>query len=134
MQSSTSSEVTLPPVMSERNSKEALPEETSSNADRDVEKGDPATPENNEVDQGVKDGRQTKEENDIVGWDGPDDPQNPQNWSRPKKFATTIFYATMTFCITFASSVFSTATQVTSAEFHVSTEVMTLGTGLFVMV
>ena len=134
MQSSNSSEVTLPPVTSKRNSREAMPEETSSNSERDVEKGDPAAPENNEVDQGLKDRRQTKEENNVVGWDGPDDPQNPQNWSRPKKYTTTIFYATMTFCITFASSVFSTATEVTSAKFHVSTEVMTLGTGLFVMV
>ena len=134
MQSSNSSEATLPPEASNQTSKEAMPEETSSNAERDVEKGDPAAPENNEVDQGVEDKRQTKKEDSVVGWDGPDDPQNPQNWSRPKKFATTIFYATMTFCITFASSVFSTATVVTAAEFHVSTEVMTLGTGLFVMV
>ncbi len=134
MQSANSSEGTLPAVTSKRSSKEAMPEETSNSSERDIEKGDPGAPENNEVDQGVEDRRQTKEENNIVGWDGPDDPQNPQNWSRPKKFTTTIFYATMTFCITFASSVFSTATEVTSAKFHVSTEVMTLGTGLFVMV
>ena len=134
MQSSNSSEATLPPMAAKENSKEAMPGETSSNSDRDVEKGDPAAPENNEVDQGVEDRRQTKEENNVVGWDGPDDPQNPQNWSRPKKFATTLLYATMTFCITFASSVFSTATVPTAAKFHVSTEVMTLGTGLFVIV
>ena len=134
MQSSNSSEGTLPPATSQRSSKEAMSGESSNNLERDIEKGDPGAPENNEVDQGVEDRRQTKPENDIVGWDGPDDPQNPQNWSRPKKFTTTIFYASMTFCITFASSVFSTATEVTSAKFHVSTEVMTLGTALFVMV
>lgn len=39
----------------------------------------------------------------------------------------------ITFCITFASSVFSTATFVAAREFHVSTEVMTLGTSLFVL-
>ena len=134
MQSSNSSEVTLPPVTSKQSSKEAMPEDTGSNLDRDIEKGDPAAPDNNEVDQGVKDKRQTKEENNVIGWDGPDDPENPQNWSRGKKLATTLFYATMTFTITFASSVFSTATQVTAAKFHVSTEVMTLGTALFVLV
>lgn len=134
MQSSNSSEVTLPPMTSKHNSKEAMPEDSSSNLERDIEKGDPAAPDNNEVDQGVEDKRQTKKENNVVGWDGPDDPGNPQNWSRGKKLATTLFYATMTFTITFASSVFSTATQVTAAKFHVSTEVMTLGTGLFVMV
>ena len=111
-----------------------MPEENGSNLERDIEKGDPAAPDNNEVDEGVEDKRQTKEEDNVIGWDGPDDPGNPQNWSRGKKLATTLFYASMTFCITFASSVFSTATQVTAAKFHVSTEVMTLGTGLFVMV
>ena len=111
-----------------------MPEDTSSNLERDIEKGDPAAPDNNEVDEGVEDKRQTKQEDNVIGWDGPDDPGNPQNWSRGKKLATTLFYASMTFCITFASSVFSTATQVTAAKFHVSTEVMTLGTGLFVMV
>jgi len=39
----------------------------------------------------------------------------------------------MTFVITFASSVFSTATQPTAQEFGVSTEVMILGTSLFVL-
>ena len=134
MQSSNSSEVTLPPVTSKQNSKEATPEESGSTLERDVEKGDPAAPDNNEVDQGVEDKRQTNEEKNVVGWDGPNDPGNPQNWSRGKKLATTLFYASMTFTITFASSVFSTATQVTAAKFHVSTEVMTLGTALFVLV
>ena len=134
MQSSHSSEVTLPPVASTRRSKEAMTEESGSNLERDIEKGDPAAPDNNEVDEGVEDKRQTKEEDNIIGWDGPDDPGNPQNWSRGKKLATTLFYASMTFCITFASSVFSTATEVTAAKFHVSTEVMTLGTALFVLV
>ena len=134
MQSARSSEATLPPEASTRRSKEAMPEDTSSNVERDIEKGDPAAPDNNEVDEGVEDKRQTKEEDNVIGWDGPDDPGNPQNWSRGKKLATTLFYASMTFCITFASSVFSTATQVTATKFHVSTEVMTLGTGLFVMV
>jgi DHA1 family multidrug resistance protein-like MFS transporter len=39
----------------------------------------------------------------------------------------------MTFCVTFASSVFSTGTTAGAAEFGVSTEVSTLGTSLFVL-
>ena len=101
---------------------------------KDIEKGDPGSKENNEVDQGDVDKRQTKEENNLVGWDGPDDPENPQNWPRSKKYTVTIFYASMTFCLTFASSVFSTATMVTAKLFGVSSEVMTLGTSLFVLV
>lgn len=39
----------------------------------------------------------------------------------------------MTFCVTFASSVFSTAAVVTAEKFGVSEEVMILGTSLFVL-
>ena len=70
----------------------------------------------------------------VVGWDGPSDPQNPQNWTKSKKYLVTVFYASMTFCITFASTIFSTATEVTAKKFGVSNEVMTLGTSLFVLV
>lgn len=130
MQSPNSSEGTIPVIESRKTSKEALPDESSSNLDRDIEKAK----DNNGVDKGDIDERQTKEEGNIIGWDGPDDPQNPKNWTKAKKYIATVLYASMTFCITFASSVFSTATMVTAAEFGVSTEVMTLGTSLFVLV
>jgi len=78
-------------------------------------------------------GQAPKDEN-LVGFDGPEDILNPMNWTRRKKFTVTVLYSTLTFCLTFASSVFSTATFVTAEEFHVSTEVMTLGTSLFVLV
>ncbi|KAI2789497.1 Citrinin biosynthesis cluster MFS transporter mrr1 [Penicillium oxalicum] len=68
----------------------------------------------------------------LVEWDGPDDPGNPQNFSRRRKWLITVTMSTMTMWITFASSVFSTATMVTAKEFGVSTEVMTLGTSLTV--
>ena len=87
-----------------------------------------------EVDQKGQDNRPTQRDNIVVGWDGPNDPQNPQNWKRSKKYAMTVFYASLTFSVTFASSVFSTATVVTAKEFGVSDEVMTLGTSLFVLV
>ncbi|EAW14540.1 MFS transporter [Aspergillus clavatus NRRL 1] len=68
----------------------------------------------------------------LVEWDGPDDPDNPQNMPIWKKWVLTMTLSSMTMWITFASSVFSTATVVTAKEFHVSTEVMTLGTSLVV--
>ena len=94
---------------------------------RDLEKGD-------QVGKDSRPTQSTQWENNVVGWDGPNDPLNPQNWKKSKKYTTTVFYASMTFCITFASSVFSTATPVTAKLFGVSTEVMTLGTSLFVLV
>lgn len=38
-------------------------------------------------------------ENDpnIVNWDGPDDPANPQNWSMGKKTITVIIVSSVTF-------------------------------------
>ncbi|KAL2042548.1 hypothetical protein N7G274_005042 [Stereocaulon virgatum] len=133
MQSSHSSEGTLPATISKTTSQEALPDESSSNMEQDIEKGDLGAKDNNGIDQGDVDRRQMKEEDNVIGWDGPDDPQNPQNWTKTKKYTATVLYASMTFCITFASSVFSTATVVTAKEFGVSTEVMTLGTSLFVL-
>ncbi|EOD50786.1 mfs multidrug transporter [Neofusicoccum parvum] len=69
----------------------------------------------------------------LVEWNGSDDPGNPMNWPHWWKWTVTITLGMMTFCITFASSVFSTATVVTAEKFGVSTEVMTLGTSLFVL-
>lgn len=55
------------------------------------------------------------------------------NWPKWKKWLITFALGLMTFCITFASSVFSTATTVTAQQFGVSQEVMVLGTSLFVL-
>ena len=75
-----------------------------------------------------------KKDPNLVTFDGPDDPGNPMNWSLRKKILVTFSFSMTTFVITFSSSVFSTATQVTALEFGVSEEVMTLGTSLFVLV
>ncbi|KAL2222010.1 putative MFS multidrug transporter [Thermoascus aurantiacus ATCC 26904] len=78
------------------------------------------------------DNRKPEKDPNLVEWDGPDDPENPQNWPTWKKWLITMTLSTMTVWITFASSVFSTATLATAEEFHVSTEVTTLGTSLVV--
>ena len=68
----------------------------------------------------------------LVEWDGPDDPENPQNMPKWRKWVLTMTLSSLTMWITFASSVFSTATMVTAKEYNVSTEVMTLATSLVV--
>ncbi|KAI1296157.1 MFS general substrate transporter [Xylaria venustula] len=68
----------------------------------------------------------------IVDWDE-NDPENPMNWPKSKKWFVTTVWSTLTFCVTFASSVFSSATDATAKEFHVSDEVMVLGSSLFVL-
>ncbi|KAL2045924.1 hypothetical protein ABVK25_011945 [Lepraria finkii] len=72
-------------------------------------------------------------DSNLIGWEGPDDPQNPQNWPKSKKYLVTVLYSILTFTLTFSSSIFSTATEATSKEFGVSPEVMTLGTSLIVL-
>ena len=69
----------------------------------------------------------------IVEWTGPDDPENPMNWSFAKKMRITTVTALMTFCVSFASSVFSTASEATAYRFHKSLEVMILGVSLYVL-
>lgn len=97
------------------------------NIERDVEKE--AVERENQGHEGVE-----ERDPDLIEWDGPDDPENPMNWPSSQKWTVTMALAFMTFCITFASSVFSTATQVTATEYGVSVEVTTLGTSLFVLV
>ena len=100
----------------------------------DLEKGDTGSPEQTQVNQEGQEKGQVEWKDNVVGWDGPNDPQNPQNWSLSRKYTTTVFYASLTFCITFSSSIFSTATMVTAKLYGVSNEVMTLGTSVFVFV
>lgn len=73
-----------------------------------------------------KDEEEAKDPN-LVEWDGPDDKDNPQNFPQWRKWLITATTGMMTFVVTFASSVFSTATSATSMEFGVSPEVMVLG-------
>ncbi|KAF2086547.1 MFS general substrate transporter [Saccharata proteae CBS 121410] len=105
-------------------SKESRQQPLDSDTDMERQKSKHEAPSNDD-----------EEENDpnIVEWDGPDDPENPMNFPTWRKWLITTIMGLMTFCITFASSVFSTATEATSREFGVSTEVMTLGTSLFVL-
>lgn len=70
----------------------------------------------------------------LVEWDGPNDPEHPMNFPLWKKSLITCIFSTLTIWVTFSSSVFSAAAGITSKEFDVSVEVMTLGTSLTVLV
>lgn len=112
-------------------------DETANNSGQDS----PTTDKDLEKGEGEGDGQQSagaqgeekKKDPNLIEWDGPNDPENPMNWAASKKWRVTIAMGLMTFCVTFASSVFSNATQPTAELFNVSTEVTTLGTSLFVL-
>ncbi|EGR48472.1 uncharacterized protein TRIREDRAFT_62747 [Trichoderma reesei QM6a] len=70
-------------------------------------------------------------EDQIVDFDGPDDPYHPLNWPTHKKVLTTALYGFVTMTATWASSSYSAGTIQVAQEFHVGTQVATLGTTLF---
>jgi DHA1 family multidrug resistance protein-like MFS transporter len=74
------------------------------------------------------------QDENLVTWDGPNDMNNPMNWSIGYKWVITLMFGTMTFCVTFASSEFSSVVEVTAELYNVSTEATTLGVSLFVLV
>lgn len=78
----------------------------------------------------------TKDETDkdefLVEYEGLNDPLDPQNLPEWKKWSFLLILGFMTLVTTFASSVFSTATEAAAKEFKVTNEIMTLGTALFI--
>ncbi|KAK4505246.1 hypothetical protein PRZ48_003209 [Zasmidium cellare] len=69
----------------------------------------------------------------IVDFDGKDDPYRSVNWPFAKKAVTTALYGFTAMATTFASSIYSPAVGEISAEFHVGTEVSTLGISLLLV-
>lgn len=119
---------TLAPAASSRSNNASPAAESSPTStlnEKDVEKQNDPSEKNDKQDE--------EEDPNLVDFDGPDDPMRPMNWPHGKKWLYATCLGLMTLVVTFASSVFSTATEVTSMEFGVSTEVMTLGTSLFVV-
>ncbi|KAL9607177.1 MAG: hypothetical protein Q9167_007882 [Letrouitia subvulpina] len=77
---------------------------------------------------------QTSSDN-IVDFDGEDDPYNPKNWPLKKKMATTALFGLSTMGSTWASSTISYASgaQQIMDEFHVGRPVSQLGISLFLV-
>lgn len=108
---------------SERSSQRTLGGEDS----RDVEGGKPQ-----EQEQSLQED-QKKQDPYLVDWYGPDDPENPVNWSQLKKSWVTFNLCYLTFAVYMGSSIVSPALQ-EFATFHgVSIVVATLGLTLFVL-
>ncbi|KAJ4255991.1 hypothetical protein NW762_009065 [Fusarium torreyae] len=72
-------------------------------------------------------------EDQLVDFEGPDDPYRPMNWPTKKKVITTMLYGLVTMSATWASSSYSAGTAEVAAHFHVGTQVATLGTTIFLL-
>ncbi|KAK0713263.1 major facilitator superfamily domain-containing protein [Lasiosphaeria miniovina] len=70
---------------------------------------------------------------DLVDFDGPDDPYKPINWPLGKKVTATMLYGLTTMTATWASSCYSAGTLQVAEQFGVGTQVATLGTSLFLV-
>ncbi|MCJ1243738.1 hypothetical protein MMC30_000935 [Trapelia coarctata] len=68
----------------------------------------------------------------VVHWYGDNDPENPMNWSRPKKFLVTFEICLLTFSIYVGSAIYTPGVEGVMEQFNVSQVKATLGLTLFV--
>jgi len=73
-----------------------------------------------------------KQDQDLVDWEGPDDPENPLNLSTLRKWTILMVLGSATLCVTCASSMVASTYDGMMQEFNVSHEVATLALSLFI--
>ncbi|EGD95474.1 hypothetical protein TESG_02955 [Trichophyton tonsurans CBS 112818] len=56
----------------------------------------------------------------IVDWDGPDDPENPLNWSSTRRTLIIIFVSSYTFTSNLAATIFAPGVKQMTHEFHIT--------------
>ncbi|CCM02927.1 uncharacterized protein FIBRA_05041 [Fibroporia radiculosa] len=70
----------------------------------------------------------------VVDWNGPDDPENPKNWSFKKKWAATAIVSAFTFISPVSSSMIAPASDQLAAELGITNSaVIALVTSIFVL-
>ncbi|KAG2356048.1 hypothetical protein BDR07DRAFT_1301433 [Suillus spraguei] len=70
----------------------------------------------------------------VVDWDGPDDPQNPKNWSCRRKWAATIIVSLFTFIGPVSSSMIAPATGKLASTLEINDDaILALTTSIFVL-
>ncbi|KAF9695857.1 hypothetical protein EKO04_006252 [Ascochyta lentis] len=68
----------------------------------------------------------------VIDWFGPDDPQNPRNWSRGKRFFVTFEICFLTFSVYIGSAIYTPGLMDVMAGFGVAQVPATLGLTLYV--
>lgn len=87
-----------------------------------------------DVEIGPYDKEQPKKPRELIDFDGPNDPQHPQNWSLLARIWATFMLAMFNLVVAIASSIFGSAQTKVAEEFQVSEEVTVLGTSLYLVV
>lgn len=71
----------------------------------------------------------------VVDWDGPDDKDNPHNWSARYKLLVSLILVVLPLIVNIGSSIMSGSLTSLEKEFHISSEVAILTTTtMFLMV
>jgi len=81
---------------------------------------------------GVRVDQEKGKDHHVVDWDGPDDPQNPRNWSRAKRFFVTFEICFLTFSVYIGSAIYTPGLMSVMADFGVAQVPATLGLTLYV--
>ncbi|MCJ1376375.1 hypothetical protein MMC20_007617 [Loxospora ochrophaea] len=94
-----------------------------------------ATAQGSDIEQAASQQGYEKQDADpgFIDWDGPHDPEHPQNWSTGKKIWATLDLALLNLVFTVASSILGSGDTLLAAEFNVSSEVTILGISLFLL-
>ncbi|KAK6849229.1 hypothetical protein PG995_013062 [Apiospora arundinis] len=120
--------------MSASSTKAPSTKDLSTKGPTDEERTQPPSFGPGDEDGSMTQGEQLPEQDiNLVDWNGPDDPANPQNWSRSRKMLTTVVLALCTFSVSFGSSILASAIEVLSKEFGVSPTVAALNVTFYVL-
>ncbi|GAD99296.1 MFS multidrug transporter [Paecilomyces variotii No. 5] len=87
--------------------------------DTDLERG----PRENLEKTATRKSQRSQRDPKLVTWEGPDDPENPKNWSMKRKWAATFVVSCFTFISPVSSSMVAPALGTIAAEFNVKNEV-----------
>lgn len=70
-----------------------------------------------------KDEKPSETDPNLIGWDRPDDPENPKNWSIRKKWGATVCVSMFTFISPVASSMVAPALIKVEKDLNITTQI-----------
>lgn len=108
--------------------------DTAGESDRDLEPGYGSSPcEHQDAEKKPRGADITDDDDNVVGWDGLDDPECPRNWPARRKVLFVVVTSGMITCVSFGSSVFAPAAPVFAEAFGVPLVVGRLGVALWIL-
>ncbi|KAF3398185.1 Efflux pump vrtL [Penicillium rolfsii] len=118
------------PAASNREVHHVDDEKRSFHETTDVERGPTKDVEKLDIEQV---GDESRDPN-IVDWDGPDDPENPLNWTKKRKVSATVSIALITLLTPLGSSMFAPGVSQLVQDFHItSTELSSFVVSVYLL-